>query len=109
MASIIIDYFNSMSFTELQLLNLVLVQNFLPSYLDPDYAFYACFAAIVCSRLIQKFTRKPETPGFQPEEYAKNVKMGRWTAQPGNELQTGDAKLAQDGIVCFILGASSNQ
>ena len=57
----------------------------------------------------------PASSKLNPEDYLKDVRLGRWTAQPGLAENGGDGeekgskKLSKEGIVCFILAASSNQ
>lgn len=72
-------------------------------------------AIVLGIHLSTRLTRKP-TPGtLKPEDYVKDVRMGRWTAQPGLVENGGDGeekgakKIGQDGIVCFVIAASSNQ
>lgn len=72
-------------------------------------------AILLGTDLRARLTRKPAPRALKPEDYIKDVRMGRWTAQPdlveneGGGGENGAKKLAQEGIVCFVIAASSNQ
>ncbi|MCJ1462829.1 hypothetical protein MMC07_001432 [Pseudocyphellaria aurata] len=66
------------------------------------------------SHLSARLSRKPASGALRREDYVKEVRMGRWTAQPGlignksDGEDKGAKKLAHDGVVCFVIAASSN-
>lgn len=98
-----------------QLLVLLSFQYILSLLLPPSYAFVPVIAILLGTQLSARLTRKPAPGALKPEDYVKDVRMGRWTAQPGFFENEGDGgekgakKLAQEGIVCFVIAASSNQ
>lgn len=95
----------------------------------------ACLLTIALTILVAKSLHAAGILVLQPasrrqpalqweEDYLKDVKIGRWTAQPGlvakrareeeegNGVEKGtgtEMKPAQEGVVCFVLGASANQ
>lgn len=98
-----------------QLLILLAFQYILSLLLPPSYAFVPVIAILLGTDLSARLTRKPVPRALKPEDYVKDVRMGRWTAQPGLVEVEGDGgengakKAAQEGIVCFVIAASSNQ
>lgn len=98
-----------------QLLMLLSFQYILSLLLPPSYALVPVITILLGTHLSARFTRKPAPGALKPEDYVKDVRMGRWTAQPslveteGDEGEKEPKKLAQGGIVCFVIAASSNQ
>ena len=109
MSSKIATLISSLPAVEPQLLVLLFLQYVLTFLLPPVYAFLPILALLLGIRLTTHFSRGSASPVLKPEDYTKDVKMGRWTAQPGGRGDNGTGKLAQEEVVCFIIAASSNQ
>lgn len=94
-----------------QLFMLLFLQYVITLLFPSAYSFLPTVLLLFGTLLIQKST--PST--FKPENYLRDVRMGRWTAQPGlverrdDEEDAGTRKLAQEGVVCFVIAASINQ
>jgi hypothetical protein len=109
MASKIAALVSSLSTLESRLLILLSLQYPLTFLLPSTYAFTTTIALLLGILLTNQFSRKSNLPSLTPEDCVRDVKKGRWTAQPGNTGDTGTKKLAQEGVVCCVVGASSNQ
>lgn len=76
-----------------QLLILLVLQYILTLLLPPAYAFLLAIAFLLGIALTTQPTRSSAPPGPNPEDYVKDIRMGRWTAQPslvGNEEDEGE-------------------
>lgn len=103
--------FSSFSFpTQIpQILILLALQYLLTLFFPAVYAFLFLAALLVTFPRSWTISPQPPLDGSAPlslslADHLKDVKLGRWTAQPGR-MESGE----EGGVVCFVLGASSNQ
>lgn len=98
-----------------KLLALLCLQYILSLFLPPTYAFLPIITVLLGNYLTGQLNRKPAQPTPTPQDFMKDVKRGRWTAQPyfnGNENeaeQKDQEPMGREGLVCFVLGSSVNQ
>ena len=88
---------------------LLSLQFVLTILLGPGAALITIGSLLSANLLAAPAMRKASSQVLTQEEYLKDVKLGRWTAQPDLEEEVSKKGLSQKGIVCFVLGASVNQ
>ena len=109
MASMVAIALSSVSTLESQLLIALCLQYALSFVLPVTYAFLTILTLFLGKLLTAQLSEKSSGPLLKPEDYTKDVKMGRWTAQPGLTEHSVAKKLGQDGVVLFIIGARTHQ
>ena len=78
--------------------------------LGPSIALIAIGSLLSVNLLVAPAKGKSSSQTLTQDDYLKDVKLGRWTAQPDlAEEEVSKKGLSQKGIVCFVLGANVNQ